>query len=123
MSGSQPHYAQRIASARSIHLPLARKVAAQGGVIGIWANGFSYRTLERYADALLELVSTLGAAHVGIGTDMGGMTKMVVPTYREFSDLAELMAKRGVDTADLDRLLGGNYIRVLKQALAAAVKT
>jgi membrane dipeptidase len=78
----------------------------------------SYSSLDRYADALLELAEALGAAHVGVGTDMDGMTKMVVPTYREFFELAELMAKRGVGSADLDNMLGGNYIRVLKTALA-----
>lgn len=123
VSSAAPYYTQRVAAARSIHLPLARKVAEKGGVVGIWANGSSYRTLGRYADALLELATTLGAAHVGIGTDMDGMTTMVVPTYREFSELAELMAKRGVGAADLDNLLGGNYIRVLKRALAAEIKT
>jgi membrane dipeptidase len=89
-------------------------------VVGIWANGGSYPSLDRYADALLELAEALGVAHVGIGTDMDGMTNMVVPTYREFFELAELMAKRGVRAADLESMLGGNYIRVLKSALAGA---
>ena len=117
-SSSEPFYTQRLTSARSIHLPVARKVAQKGGVVGIWANGGSYSTLDRYADALLELAEALGPAHVGVGTDMDGMSKMVVPTYREFGELAELMAKRGVGAADLDNMLGGNYIRVLKSALA-----
>jgi len=119
VSSTEPYYTQRVASARSIHLPLARKIAQKGGVVGIWANGSSYPTLDRYADALLELAETLGIAHAGVGTDMDGMTNMVVPTYREFFELAELMAKRGVGNADLGMLLGGNYIRVLKSALAA----
>jgi len=117
-SSTEPYYTQRLTSARSIHLPVARKVAQKGGVVGIWANGSSYSSLDRYADALLELAEALGATHVGVGTDMDGMTRMVVPTYREFFELAELMAKRGVGSADLDNMLGGNYIRVLKTALA-----
>jgi membrane dipeptidase len=116
-SAAEPYYTQRLSSARSIHLPVARKVAQKGGVVGIWANGSSYSSLDRYADALLELADALGALHVGIGTDMDGMTKMVVPTYREFSELAEVMAKRGVGAVDLGNMLGGNYIRVLKSAL------
>jgi membrane dipeptidase len=121
-SSTEPYYTQRIASARSIHLPVARKVAQQGGVVGIWANGGSYPTLDRYADALLELADTLGAAHVGVGTDMNGMSRMVVPTYREFAELAEVMTRRGVSDAELEMLLGGNYIRVLKNALAGEIK-
>ncbi len=119
---AEPHYSQRLTAARSIYMPIARKVAQKGGVVGIWANGGSYSSLDSYADALLALAETLGAAHVGVGTDMDGMRKMVVPTYREFLDLAELMVKRGVGAADLDNLLGGNYIRVLKRALAAEIK-
>ena len=116
-SGTEPYHMQRLTSARSIHLPVARKVAQKGGVVGIWANGGSYSSLDRYADALLELAEALGVAHVGVGTDMDGMTRMVVPTYREFFELAELMTKRGVGGADLESMLGGNYIRVLKIAL------
>ena len=117
-SSAEPQYTMRVTGARSIHLPVARKVAQKGGVVGIWASGSSYPTLDRYADALLELAGALGVAHVGVGTDMNGMTKVVVPTYREYLELAELMAKRGVGAADLDNMLGGNYIRVLKIALA-----
>ncbi len=122
-SGTEPYYTQRVTAARSIHLPVARKVAQKGGVVGIWANGGSYSSLDRYADALLELAEDLGAAHVGVGTDMDGMTRMVVPTYREFFELAELMTKRGVGAVDLESMLGGNYIRVLKIALTGGEPT
>ena len=98
-------------------MPVARKIAQKGGVIGIWANGNSYPSLDSYADALLKLAETLGVEHAGVGTDMDGMPSSVIPTYKEFLALAELMAKRGVSTADLESLLGGNYIRVLRQAL------
>ena len=118
-SNVEPHYTHRVISARSIHMPIARKIAAKGGVIGLWANGSSYSSLDRYADAILSLAETLGAAHAGVGTEMDGMPSSIVPAYREFFELAELMAKRGVSTADLESLLGGNYIRVLRQALAA----
>ncbi len=121
-SSSEPHYTQRVTAARAIHLPVAHKIAQKGGVVGIWANGGSFSSLERYADALLDLANALGAAHVGIGTDMDGMTHMVVPTYREFFELAEVMTKRGVSSTELDMMLGGNYIRVLKSALAAEIK-
>ena len=99
-------------------MPLARKIAQKGGVVGLWANGSSYSSLDSYADAILKLAETLGVAHAGVGTDMDGMPSSVVPTYGEFAELAELMAKRGVSTTDLENLLGGNYIRVLRQALA-----
>lgn len=118
MSSAEPHYTHRVTSARSIHLPVARIVAKKGGVVGIWANSTSYPTLDRYADALLELAEKLGTAHAGVGTDMNGMTHMLIPSYREFGELADVMAKRGIADADIGAILGGNYIRVLKTALA-----
>jgi membrane dipeptidase len=117
-STSEPYYTHNVISARAIHMPLARKVAQQGGVVGIWANRSSFPSLDSYADALLKLADALGVAHAGVGTDMDGMPSPVIPTYREFSELADLMTKRGVNTADLENLLGGNYLRVLHQALA-----
>lgn len=118
MSSTEPHYTHRVPSARSIHLPVARKIAENGGVVGIWANATSYPTLDRYADALLELADKLGVAHAGVGTDMYGMTHVLIPSYREYAELADVMAKRGVADADIGAMLGGNYIRVLKTALA-----
>ncbi len=118
MSSTEPHYTHRVVSARSIHLPVARKVAQKGGVVGIWANATSYPTLDRYADALLELAEQLGVAHAGVGTDMNGMTHVLIPSYREYAELADVMAKRGIADADIGAMLGGNYIRVLKTALA-----
>ncbi|MEO7727039.1 MAG: membrane dipeptidase [Burkholderiales bacterium] len=122
-SSGAPHFSQRVTAARAIHLPVARKIAQKGGVVGIWANGGSFPTLERYADALIDLADNLSPAHVGVGTDMNGMSRMVVPTYREYFELAEVMTSRGVSSADLDMMLGGNYIRVLKSALAAEIKS
>jgi membrane dipeptidase len=115
----EPYYTHNVISARAIHMPLARAIAQKGGVVGIWANGSSYPSLDSYADALLKLAETLGVAHAGVGTDMDGMPSSVIPTYREFYELAELLAKRGIGTADVDSLLGGNYVRVLRQALVA----
>ncbi len=49
---------------------------------------------------------------------MAGMPSSVIPSYAAFAELGEVLAKRGVKGEDLDNILGMNYVRVLRQALA-----
>jgi microsomal dipeptidase-like Zn-dependent dipeptidase len=88
-------------------------------VVGFWALGQQFRSLGGMADAVADAAATLGAAHVGIGSDIAGMPTTVMPTYAAFADLAGLLEKRGLQGEDLDNVLGRNYMRVLRQALAA----
>jgi membrane dipeptidase len=115
----EPSYTMDGARARGIYLPVAKKIAAKGGVVGFWALGSQYRSLGSMADALIDAAGKLGAAHVGIGSDMAGMPSTAIPTYVEFAELGEVLEKRGVKGEDLEGILGANYLRVLKQALAA----
>ena len=115
---AEPHWTQNPIRARAIHRPLAQKIAKQGGVIGIWPLGLMYRTLEAYADALIDAAGHIGPAHVGVGTDMNGITSSVMPGYETYPALEEILAKRRVATADIGNILGGNYLRVLRQSLA-----
>lgn len=113
-----PYFTQRTSLARGIHRPLAQAMAKRGGVIGIWPLGTTYRTLDGYAGALIDAAETVGAAHVGVGSDLYGLAgNTVMPSYQEFAALEALLAKRGVKPEDIRNLLGGNYLRVLRQAL------
>lgn len=114
-----PSYTMDGARARGLYLPVARQIADRGGVVGFWALGAQFRTLGGMADAVLDAAEKLGPAHVGIGSDMAGMPTTVMPTYVQFAELGEILAKRGVKGEDLDNILGMNYVRVLRQALAA----
>jgi membrane dipeptidase len=118
VTASEPHWTQNALRARAIHKPLAVKIAKNGGVVGIWPIGAMYRSLDAYADALLDAAEALGAAHVGIGTDMAGLSSSVIPDYEGFPALEALLAKRGVRRDDIENMLGKNYLRVLRQALA-----
>ena len=118
VAGYEPSHTMDGARARGIHLPVAKKIAARQGVVGLWALGSMYRSLGGMADALLDAAGKLGPAHVGIGSDMAGMPSSVIPTYAEFAELADVLAKRGVKGEDLENILGMNYVRVLRQALA-----
>ncbi len=104
-------------AARAIHSPLARKLADKGGVIGLWPLWNAYANLDLYSDELMRLVNAYGQAHVGIGTDMDGLGRSTLPSYAEFAELPGYLAKRGLGGAGIDAVLGGNYIRVLREAM------
>ena len=104
--------------ARAIHAPLARKLAAKGGVIGLWPPWNSYPNLDLYSDELMRMVDAYGARHVGIGTDMDGIGRSTLPSYAEFAELPRYLGKRGLDDSGIADVLGGNYLRVLREAMS-----
>ncbi|MBI3371451.1 MAG: membrane dipeptidase [Betaproteobacteria bacterium] len=117
VSSATPLASQGGIAARAIHAPLARQLAAKGGVIGLWPLWYSYANLDLYADELTRMVDAYGASHVGIGSDMFGLGRSTMPSYAEFAQLPDYLAKRGLKDADVDAVLGGNYLRLLRQAL------
>jgi membrane dipeptidase len=113
----EPSHTMDGARARGLHLPVAKKIADRGGVVGFWALGQQFRSLGGMADAVADAAAKLGPALVGIGSDIAGMPTTVMPTYAAFAALAEQLEKRGLKGEDLDNVLGMNYVRVLRHAL------
>jgi membrane dipeptidase len=80
-------------------------------------------TLAMVADHIEHVARVAGVDHVGIGSDFDGMGKDLpagltdVSTYPDL--LAELM-RRGWSDANVAKLAGGNILRVLDEAEAAA---
>lgn len=118
VSENEPHPSQNVVHARAIHAPLARRIADRGGIIGVWPLWSEFAHLDLYADELVAMVKRFGAQHVGVGTDMHGLPRSVIPTYAEFARLADILAARGLTADEVDAVLGGNYVRVLGEALA-----
>ena len=115
---SAPHWTNGANRARAISTARAKRLAARGGVVGIWTPVSQYRSFDGYVNALVDAAAAVGAAHVGVGTDMAGLPGgSVVPNYDEFARLDDALAKRGASAADIAGILGGNYLRVLAQAL------
>jgi membrane dipeptidase len=118
VSAGTPALGHGFAAARAIHAPLAKKLADKGGVIGLWPLWNSYANLDLYSDELMRLVGAYGAAHVGIGTDMDGLGRSTLPSYAEFAQLPAYLSRRGLNDAGVEAVLGGNYIRVLREAMS-----
>jgi len=58
-------------------------------------------------------VDVVGVDHVGLGSDMLGLTTTsVLPTYRDLPRLAQAMLEVGFTAPEVGKILGGNYRRV-----------
>jgi membrane dipeptidase len=118
ITSTAPYWTHGGVRARAIHAPLAKRIAQKGGVIGIWPLGSQYTSLDAYVRALLDTAEAIGAAHVGIGSDMfglGGVT--VIPGYEQFPQIEDMLVKRGLKTDEVRNIMGANYLRVLESAL------
>lgn len=116
--------------ARALPLEYAKKIAAQGGVVGLWSarvrsdRSYTVRDADTYADEIMRMVDRIGPRHVAFGTDMEGAGKdPVLSNYTDLRQAADRLAQLGMPTAVLHDVCIGNYARVLKQAMAGAAKT
>jgi membrane dipeptidase len=95
----------------------AKAVAATGGVIGIWPRLELYPTYQAYADAFARMVDVAGIDHVGLGTDLMGLTGgSTLPSYAELPQLAAALRTK-FTAEETAKLLGGNYQRVFETCI------
>lgn len=104
---------------RVISVEHAKLMASAGGVIGIWPNGNSFVDARAWIAGIARVVDVAGVDHVGIGTDMEGGVNEVWADYADLPAVADLMLKQGFTPDEASRLMGGNYVRVFRQAAAA----
>jgi membrane dipeptidase len=98
---------------RQISADHARVVAQTGGVIGVWPPASIFPTVDAMAAGMAQLVDVVGVDHVGLGSDMRGLTgPSVLPSYRAFPLLAQALLARGFSSEDAGKILGGNYARI-----------
>ena len=67
---------------------------------------------------MIDTAEYLGADHVAVATDIPSLLQAVMPNYEAYPALEDILSKRGVKAGDIANMLGGNYLRVLGQALA-----
>ena len=51
---------------------------------------------------------------------MYGLPRPVIEHYGEFARLPDALERRGVSQADIRAVLGGNYLRALREALTVS---
>jgi membrane dipeptidase len=92
----------------------ATAVADAGGVIGAWPSGFSSDTFDDFLGEVIRLVETVGVDHVGIGTDMDANYRPVLTSYQQFAGIDGGLRDRGLTDIEVDQVLGGNALRLLR---------
>ena len=84
-------------------------------------------SLHRLADHIDHVCQSAGdARHAGLGSDFdGGFGLQSVPieidTIADLVGLAPILAERGFSQADIDSIMGGNWLDLLKKALPESV--
>ena len=107
------------AFARFISAEHALLVAGNGGVIGAWPVSPRSARFSPFIDHVVRLVETVGADHVGVGTDMDGVGPYaVVTSYEDWPSIPAALLARGVGREDVAKIMGGNFRRVLDAACA-----
>jgi membrane dipeptidase len=104
---------------RLISADHARVVAQAGGVIGVWPAAFAFVDGRDWVAGIARLVDVAGVDHVGFGTDMEGGIDEVWDDYADLPAVVDLFLRRGFSPAETTKLIGGNYVRVFRQAAAA----
>jgi membrane dipeptidase len=103
-----------------------KALAAKGGVMGItFVPGFLDNDaakvpnmVDRFVDHICYVADLVGVDYVGIGSDFdGGIKKPVIPDVSQFVQITRGMMSRGFDEEEIKKILGGNFLRVMKKVL------
>ena len=73
-------------------------------------------TVARIVDHIEHIVKLVGVDHVGIGSDFDGVqaTTKDLATVADLPNLTRELLRRGYSEADVDKILGGNMLRVME---------
>ena len=78
--------------------------------------------LSSLIDHIDHIAHTAGMDHVGIGTDFDGISALPdgIDSAADLPKVTDALQARGYSAPDLEKLLGGNLLRVLRETEAAA---
>jgi len=84
-----------------------------------YSAGLPIPSYTRIADHIDHAVQVAGVDHVGLGSDFDGIAGLAPRGMEDWSklpDLARELARRGYSEGDLEKILGGNVLRVMRDA-------
>ncbi|SOD14924.1 membrane dipeptidase [Pedobacter xixiisoli] len=72
--------------------------------------------IEKVVDHINHVVKLIGIDHVGIGADFDGAESFPqgMNSVADFPKVTEALLKRGYSEADIQKILGGNFVKLLK---------
>ena len=97
----------------AVHKKLARDRVRQEQ----YAKRLPKVTVSRIVDHIDHIVKLVGIDHVGIGSDFDGVqaTPADLSTVADLPNLTRELLKRGYSENDMDKILGGNMLRVMEE--------
>ncbi len=74
-------------------------------------------TVARLVDHIDHIVKLVGVDHVGIGSDFDGIQAVPtdLATVQDLPNLTKELLRRGYSEADVQKILGGNMLRVMEE--------
>lgn len=92
-------------------------IAEHGGIVGIWPNGSSVTDVAAMVDLIDHVIELVGPDHVGIGSDLRGVSAYAegFGPEAEFRAIAAEMMDRGYTADVVGKVMGGNFFRLWQQ--------
>lgn len=121
VSGAHKHW-------RNLDDEQLKAVAKSGGTVGIMyhamylGDGLFSGKLSSVVRHIQHALSVVGPEHVSLGSDWDGLicTPRDMPTCSELPLLAEALLKEGLAPEIVQKILGGNALRVIEQLKGSA---
>jgi len=108
-----------------------KAIAERGGVVGVvfygpFLRSGAHATIADIVSHIDYIASLVGEDHVGIGTDLDGAAPEAFPseikTIANVPKIAELLFDYGCSEDSVGKIMGGNFLRVIREHLAKSDK-
>ena len=103
-------------------------IAATGGLVGLWpyrTHRAGVRTVSELIAHARHIADSIGPEHLAVGSDMNGIPG-VMAGFRGVTDLPKVtcaLLDAGFDRREVEGVLGGNALRVLRQVAERSRRT
>jgi membrane dipeptidase len=95
---------------------------AANRIRNFWGASLPRPAFDRIAEHIDYIAQLVGPDHVGIGSDLDSgpiPTPEGLDTVSDYPRITEALLRRGYATADIEKILGGNFLRVFEAVTGA----
>jgi membrane dipeptidase len=102
--------------------PSRKKLARERVRAAEFARRLPPVTAARVVDHIDHIVRLVGVEHVGVGSDFDGInaTPADLSSAADYPNLTKELMRRGYGAADVEKILGGNILRVMERTQSAS---
>jgi membrane dipeptidase len=102
---------------RATGTPSQRRLARDRARAAEYARRLPPVAIARVVDHIDHIVRLVGVSHVGVGSDFDGITATIhdLASVADYPNLTKELLSRGYTTEDVEKILGGNILRVMEE--------